>query len=120
MRRALLALTAALFAVAVITASASSQLTGTRIVTTRSVDCTTTIAAHLAVSNPNRLNLTLQNVGTIHAGIAGQDVSNTHLAARGFLTLHAGAAIEFANFQGGLTCLAGGGGTTIQILEEIR
>lgn len=114
MRRALaLSLAVSLLAGATL-AWAQAQRNNLAIVTV--VTCGTTIGT-LIGANPNRTNLTLINVGTIHAGVAGNDVSNAALAARGFATLHTATAWEWRNFTGGLTCTAAGP-VGVQVIEE--
>jgi len=85
---------------------------------TRTQACGTTIGT-LTSANPNRVNLTLQNVGTIHVGVSGQMHANATLAANGFFSLHAGSVIEFSNFQGGLSCTAAGP-VNVEVIEELN
>ena len=87
-------------------------------VLTETRECLTTIGT-LVNANPSRVNLTLQNVGTIHVGVSGQMHANATLAANGFFSLHAGSVIEFSNFQGGLSCTAAGS-VNVQVIEEIQ
>jgi hypothetical protein len=95
-----------------------AQGTGSRGVMASRKACGTTITT-LISANPNRINLTLINVGTIHIGLGGQMHTAAQLATAGFYSFHAGSALEFANFQGGLTCTADGP-VQIEVLEEIR
>ena len=115
MRRALGLVAVLLLCAAVVEVAAQ---TGSRAIVTRTYDCTTAITT-LASSNPNRLNLTLINTGTIHVGLSGQMHSAATIAADGFFTLHSGAAIELANFTGGLVCTAAGP-ARLGIIEELR
>lgn len=92
--------------------------TGSRGIVTRIYDCGTTLTT-LASSNPNRLNLTLVNVGTIHVGLSGQMHTATTINADGLFTLHSGSAIEFKNYTGGLVCNAAGP-VRVNLIEELR
>ena len=116
MRRALALAVALLLGAAAVEVAA--QGTGSRGIVTRRAACGTTLTT-LSASNPNRLNLTLINVGTIHVGLSGQMHSASQINADGFFTLHSGSAIEFANFTGGLVCAAAGP-VQVDVMEEIR
>lgn len=80
------------------------------------VVCTAT-RAHLAVGDLGRVNLTLFNAGTLHANVGWL----AHATA-GFqgMTLHAGATMEFRDFQSGIECQTAGGSTAIEVLEELK
>ena len=96
----------------------AAQGTGSRAIVTRFHNCGTTLTT-LASADPNRLNLTLINVGTIHVGLSGQMHSSATINANGWFTLHSGSAIEFANFTGGISCTAAGP-VRVDVLDELR
>lgn len=73
--------------------------------------------AHLAVGDPARLVLTLFNAGTIHANVGW--LSHAQAGFQG-MTLHAGASMEFRDFQAGIECRTAGGETAIEVLEEFK
>lgn len=118
LRFAIVAVAIVLLSAAALEVAAQGSGTGSRGVLTRVYTCGTTLTT-LASSNPNRLNLTLINVGTIHVGLSGQMHSGATINADGLFTLHSGSAIEFANYTGGLVCNAAGS-VRLNVIEEIR
>ena len=96
---------------------------GSRDVLSYAVVCTATVS-HLAVSNVNRQDLTVQNVGTLHVNVGRRNPNLPVAHAGGFsgLTLHVGSSLELRDYQGGLECgtQPGTGGTLVEVLEQIK
>ena len=105
------------------TLGAAWAMAGSRDVLSYAVVCTATVS-HLAVSNVNRQDLTVQNVGTLHVNIGRRNPNLPVAHAGGFsgLTLHVGSSLELRDYQGGLECgtQPGTGGTLVEVLEQIK
>ena len=76
------------------------------------VVCTAT-RSHLVAAYPNRQDLLVQNVGTLHVNVGRGTVMTT---------LHVGSSLSLDDYQGGIECQTqpGTGGTAVEWFEVIK
>ena len=86
-----------------------ASLAASRFLVTKVVECTTT-RAHVAAARNGRQTLTIQNLGTAHVSIGSGAVLG--------LVLHAGASVEFQNYEGEVVCQTSTGTQAVGVGEE--